>query len=158
MTTPEDGIETEAEARRTAQGERRGRADDRVLQQTLIAGLAASANDLAGVARDLHRASILSRTERLVLLGILLVNLVIGAVVAVGVYKLQNLAETNRANGQLIVDCTTPGGTCYDQAQQQTGAAVATLSRVVVAAVECADQLDGPAVQACITARVKAGK
>lgn len=173
---PRTDIAVEADAAQAARDEQQARAGQRladagliaehgVTTQVLLAGLAASANDLAAVAKDLYRASVLSRAERAVLLAILVVNLLIGGVVAYGVWRLNGLADTNRALGevnrtssQTIVDCTRPGGVCYERAQQQTAAAVASLNLVTIAATECADAYDGAALHDCILRRVKAGR
>lgn len=166
---PRDGIEAERVAHETAAREQRHRAEDRlqtagliadqhVLQTAVMAGLAASAQDLKSVAEDLARASRLSRLERLVLFATGLVLVALVAVVGYGVLRLNGLAETNRANGQTVVDCTQPGGACYQRAQDQTAAAVAQLNMVTIIATECADTYHGARLHTCIVDRIKAGR
>lgn len=170
MPRRREGIDAEAEARRVAETEQQARAADRqstpvpsandphLSQMALLAGLAVAAKDLSENAKQLYRASVLSRVERVMLLAILIINLLTSGIVGYGVLRLNGLAETNRNYGQTIVDCTQPGGQCFKRGQEQTAAAVAQLSLVSIAAVECADRYDGEALHRCITARLETGR
>lgn len=94
-------------------------------------------------------------------LGILLA-LGMGSVVLISQYELQRLgsvaADTKR-NSDRLVDCTTPGGKCYEQGRSTTSGAVGTINRVAITVEYCAGHL-GPsatiaALNACVTAIVK---
>lgn len=94
-------------------------------------------------------------------LGILLA-LGMGAVVLISQYQLQQLgsvaADTKR-NSDRLVDCTTPGGKCYEQGRSATGGAVGTINKVTISAIYCSGKL-GPvatiaALNACVAALIK---
>lgn len=79
--------------------------------------------------------------------------------------KVQTLTEQNVelnklsvSNGDLIVDCTTPGGGCYERSRAETGKVVLNLNQVTKAAVICADQpgvITASAMESCITTEIK---
>lgn len=79
--------------------------------------------------------------------------------------KVQTLTEQNVelnklsvSNGELIVDCTTPGGGCYERSRQATGQAVLSLNQVTKAAVICADRpgvITTSEMESCITIEIK---
>lgn len=84
-----------------------------------------------------------------------------GAVVLISQYQLQRLgsvaADTKR-NSDRLVDCTTPGGKCYEQGRSATGGAVGTINKVTISAIYCSGKL-GPAatvaaLNACVTALI----
>lgn len=97
-------------------------------------------------------------------------NYVLGVAVAVmlgyillnGQAQLQQLgkvAADTKANSDRLVDCTTPGGKCYEQGRSTTSGAVGTINRVAVTVEYCAGHL-GPtatiaALNACVVAIVK---
>jgi hypothetical protein len=151
VTTPEDGIEAERVAHEQAVREQKDRAAARIKQDALLAALLTRVGDLADATHQLTRASILSRIERIALFTIVL--LVLGISVGVGLIGL-----SNRHGVRIVVDCTQPGGLCYQRAQDQTAAAVAQLNLVTIISAECADAYTGRALHDCIIRRVKAGK
>ena len=76
------------------------------------------------------------------LIALLVVGLVVTLVTAtlVGTDNTNTIRENQRdtkASLALIRSCTSPGGECYKRGQQQTGAAVATINRVVILAAAC---------------------
>lgn len=114
------------------------------LRDALIAGLAAAANDIAEMARDLFTAARLTRLERGIALGLLALNLLIGIGVAVMVAQVFSIAHANRqtnvatqATLDAIKDCTTQGGECHKQGEAQTQGAVADVGLLIVVTVEC---------------------
>lgn len=162
-------IAAEAEAVRTAAIEAQARAAERLAavgvatdphtaQLALLAGVAATAQDLNRHAEDLIRASRLSRLERIALFTIAFLVLGLIGVTGFGVLRLNGLADVNKTNGQTVIDCTQPGGVCYQRAQDQTAAAVAQLNLVTIAAVECDDAYNGARLHACILSRIRTGK
>lgn len=131
--------------------------------EVLVAGLAGAASDLAQVGRDLLRQSVLTRVQRLVI-GAVLFFLVVSttaSLVVVGILlhsssqaKAQRDQQTTVTN--TILDCTQPGGTCYERNARQTTALIAQLNATTLITVECADAYDGnEAISACVTRRLK---
>lgn len=120
--------------------------------------LAAAAENLAAVedrlaatlaAHDRRaRFNVVERVGIAVLLAIMAAALVVLFVIAVG----------NKHNGELIRDCTIPNGDCYRQQQQRTGDVVGELQRLAVSAAQCADAGTDPQIQACIEAKLRAGR
>lgn len=51
--------------------------------------------------------------------------------------RLTEIAETNRSNGALLLDCTTPEGQCYRDGQARTGEAIGTINEVTILAAAC---------------------
>lgn len=59
-----------------------------------------------------------------------------------------------------LVDCTTPGGKCYEQGRSATTGAVGTINQVVTVTVYCAKKADRATVtlaqiQDCVNAQLK---
>lgn len=55
--------------------------------------------------------------------------------------QLVRIASSNEALNRRMLDCTQPTGTCYREGQSRTGAAIATINEVTVAAAFCAKTL-----------------
>lgn len=131
--------------------------------EILVAGLAGAAGDLAQVGRDLLRQSVLTRVQRIVIAAVLffLVISASASVVVLGILlhnsstaKAQRDQQTTLS--QTIVDCTQPGGACYERNQTNLTAVVAQLNRNTVIAVECGDAYHGQvAISTCVTRRLK---
>jgi hypothetical protein len=88
--------------------------------------------------------------------------ILLGLVVVVQGYQLQKLtgvaADTKR-NSDRLVDCTTPGGKCFEQSRSATSGAVGSINRVTVAAIYCSGKL-GPtatidAINHCVATQIK---
>lgn len=66
--------------------------------------------------------------------------------------------STNNFAARLI-DCTTPGGKCYEQGRSATSGAVGTISKVTIAAIYCSGKLGPTAtitqLNGCVTVLVK---
>jgi hypothetical protein len=65
--------------------------------------------------------------------------------------------KTNVGTNERIVDCTTPGGKCYQQGQKRTGAAVADILKGATYAIACADKRGVQTeaeIQACVLKRI----
>lgn len=69
-------------------------------------------------------------------------------------------SQINRANGQRLIDCTTPKHPCYEQSQRRQAQVIgdppAPINTVIVLAAACADK-PGAQTQADIRACVLAG-
>ncbi|MCW2545373.1 MAG: hypothetical protein JWM40_2925 [Frankiales bacterium] len=131
--------------------------------EILVAGLASRVGEVAQVGRDLLRQSVLTRVQRIVIAAVLffLVISASASVVALGILlnnsssaKAQRDEQT--ALSQTIVDCTQPGGACYERNQTNLAGVIAQLNRNTVIAVECGDAYNGQvAISACVTRRLK---
>ena len=129
----------------------------------LVAGLAGGVSDLAQTAHELLRQSMLTRVQRLVLSAVLffLVISTSASVVALGILlhtsgqaKVQRQQQSDLS--RTILDCTQPGGVCYERNQNQTAALISQLERNFLITVECADAHDGDtAISACVTERLR---
>lgn len=117
------------------------------MRDALIAGLAGAASELAEVGQELYRATVLSKAQRVVVGTTLAVMLAATAGLFYVAMELRDIAEAsrqnsvvNRQNSELLVDCTVPGGECYERGQNRTGEAVAVIGRASVAAAYCAQR------------------
>lgn len=66
---------------------------------------------------------------------------------------LKILARDNKATMDLVEDCTSPGGECYDRGARRTGEAVGTINQITIYAAACAKQPANVTVrqiQACV--------
>lgn len=134
------------------------------LRDAMIAGLAAAANDLSKAAINLVGAARLTRLEKTVAIVLLLVNTAGMVGIIILGFLLLGLASDNRDNGDAtragtarIVDCTTPGGDCYEAGQAGQAKAISTLVQAQIAVSVCArDPLnfDEAAVQKCVSDRL----
>lgn len=70
--------------------------------------------------------------------------------------RLTEIAETNRANGQRLIDCTTPGGQCFEDGNDRTGEAIGTINEVTILAASCV-QLPGIDTEAEIRECIEQG-
>lgn len=108
----------------------------------LPAHLTESLNNLGAAARDLAaetRAERLAqrRRDRLVVALLALVALLVASLVMLALVN----RRTNTQNRQIIQqigDCTTAGGTCYEDGQRRTGDAIAELVRAQLLVEACA--------------------
>jgi hypothetical protein len=105
----------------------------------------------------------------LVVIGILALFMLMVLAIA---WQSNRIAHDTKRNADTLIDCTTPGGRCYEEGRARTGEAVAVLQGVQLYIVECSRALPvpeyppGPAfdrkfescVQAKVTAAQKAGK
>lgn len=88
-----------------------------------------------------------------VMLGYILLN---------GQAQLQQLgkvAKDTKTNSDRLVDCTTPGGKCFEQGRSSTSGAIGTINKVTISAIYCSGKL-GPAatvaaLNACVVALIK---
>jgi hypothetical protein len=120
-----------------------------LLRDAMIAGLAGAASDVAEVGRMLYKATVLSKVQRVVIYATL-------AFVVVCMMGLIVIAGLNRAGNSRIVDCTTPGGECYERSQTETGKLIDHLIRQNEAAAYCSPRSVKPAdYQACIAGYAK---
>lgn len=69
------------------------------------------------------------------------------------------ILKSTKQTAELVEECTTPGGECYERGQENTGKAVSDIGRVTVLAAACAaslspEQVDVPTradmIQRCI--------
>lgn len=136
-----------------------GPADERgEVREALIAGLAASAGELSSVARELTAATRVGRAERIIIGALSLFLVVLSVVSYISIHKLQDIGKTNRSNTDLIVDCTTPGGVCYERGRKSTGSAIATINDVTIAASYCAQfNTTQATIRKCIEAELAKG-
>lgn len=156
MSSPDHAPETDAEASARA-------VESFDLRDAMIAGLASGVNDLTQVARDLYKASVLTRVQKVVVAVVLTGTMVTSGLSLILVVRLNGIASTNRANNvatrentAVIKDCTDPDGSCFAEAQARTAALVAQLNSATLIAVECADAHNGDeAISACVTRRLK---
>lgn len=76
----------------------------------------------------------------------LLATVILGTVLLV---RLSDVAEVNKANGEIVKDCTTPGGECFERGQRATGDAVGSINKVTILVARC--QAAGRAdLEACV--------
>ena len=54
--------------------------------------------------------------------------------------QLRSLAEQNKGSLQLIEDCTTAGGECYERGRKNTAGVVEILNEFEVYVIACADR------------------
>lgn len=77
-------------------------------------------------------------------LSMLAVSAAIGGLIYLALNN-RDLIEQVRTTNHRLIDCTTPGGDCYQQSQQRTGEAIVGINegtlRVIAAALSC--QADG---------------
>ena len=69
----------------------------------------------------------------------------LGAAVVAMLLLLVAIALGNRSNGQVIRDCTTPGGECFERSAKRQAAVIgeppAPINDVVILAAACADRV-----------------
>lgn len=93
-----------------------------------------------------------SRAIRLLTVTALVLALLFVAFTFVFSLLTYNSAASQRAQ---ILSCTTPQGSCYQRGQKQTGQAVASINKVVVAAAECAKRYEVEHdIEVCIRRKV----
>jgi hypothetical protein len=101
--------------------------------------------------------------------GTLVMVLGIGAGLLVAVDKLTDIAETNKANGTLLVECTTSPDErhppvlqpkeddCYLRSRNETGTVVTQINKVSIVAAACGSAHPGDvaATQRCVEEGLK---
>lgn len=63
-----------------------------------------------------------------------------------GMANLQDIATDTNQSAELLVDCTTPAGQCYQNGDRRSGAAVQTINRVSVLAAYCSKKPENVSV------------
>lgn len=101
--------------------------------KTSMAALVAESQALRS---DVHRAEQARKRANQI-------NAVVLGVVALFVAALAVIGYQVSVTNQRMVDCTTPGGRCYQQGQQRTAAAVGDVLRVSIYMAECSRLLPG---------------
>lgn len=111
---------------------------------------------------DVRTAEAARRRASHISAGVLgLLVIFIGLLLAVTWQNNQLAHQVNRTN-KVMVDCTTPGGSCYKEGEVRTGKAIGDIIRAEVFMAECArlypDEA-GPAydkkLEACVMERLK---
>jgi hypothetical protein len=109
------------------------------------AAIAALTGELQALRVDVQEdAKIRIRKQHRITAALLVLAVVILLVLGVSILSWQ-IARQVRTTNARMVDCTTPGGDCYQDAQRRTGDAVAVVGRRIdgstkaaIYAVECA--------------------
>lgn len=78
------------------------------------------------------------RTVTQIAAGAALIALVFLVLIFVLLVQLGHLQHAGRSVGRQIADCTTPGGSCYQRNQAQTGKAVGSINQVTIIVGRCA--------------------
>lgn len=123
------------------------------LRDAMIAGLAAGANDLAEAAQNLVSAARLSRWEKIIAIFLLALSTISTVAVGVMAVLLLNIAQDNRANGNLIRDCVVVGGECYREQNARSKAVVQRIIESNQVFVRCSlvtPRLDDDGYDACV--------
>lgn len=117
-----------------------------LLRDAMIAGLAGAANDVADVGRELYKATVMSRIQRVVIFATL-------ALVFVMLVAQLITSQINRSTLDAVKDCTEPGGECFRRGQENTAKAVELLMTRSEAANYCSPRVMGIAqYKTCIAA------
>ena len=103
------------------------------------------------------RAAKIANYALAVAIAVLLAYLTVNS--QVELQQLSKVAKDTKTNSERLVDCTTPGGKCYEQGRSTTSGAIGTINRIAITIEYCAGHL-GPtatiaALNACVTAIVK---
>jgi hypothetical protein len=86
---------------------------------------------------DVHGAEQARRRANKINMGVLaFVALFVVMLVAIAWQNNQVINQVQQANNRLV-DCTTPGGVCYEQGQKRTGAAIIALTRISIYVSQC---------------------
>lgn len=101
---------------------------------------------------------VLNRKRQLYHLSLWAFGIVLSAVLVVILTIVFLNSEENHKGVQRLLDCTTPGGVCYQQGRDSQSGAVGTINRITVVAVYCA-KLPGNTtlaqIQACVELNLK---
>lgn len=141
-----------------------------------VDGLRSSLTDLIAESKalraDVHSAEALRaqkiaqiRRESLINLAILAGLALFMMIVLAVAYQNNQIAKDTKRNADLIADCTTAGGRCYESGRARSGEAVGTLQRIQLYIVECSRALPvreyppGPRFdrpfETCVTAKLR---
>lgn len=134
------------------------------INPALIAGLAVEAEKLSQegqrLSDELHARGVELHQVAVALTGALdalaKYRRLVAALAVVAVFAMAGLgviAALNLRNGHIIKSCTTPGGSCWERSQQQTGEAI---SRLVLAFCSGLYPHDAESAQQCGVAALKA--
>lgn len=70
-----------------------------------------------------------------------------------------SVSISNSKSAKILVDCTTPGHQCYEQARSANSGAVGTINRSTIAAIYCSGKLGPTAtvsqLQFCVLTLIK---
>ncbi len=88
----------------------------------------------------------------------------VGMLLAIG-YQNNQLAQQTTQTNKAIEDCSTPGGTCYEEGQKRTAAAVAALTKISIYVSQCGRLYPGESgpeydakIERCVAARLAAAQ
>lgn len=114
-----------------------------------VAALSGSMRDLLEQAdalrTDVHTAERARRRQNTISTAILAVLAGFVAIALVLAWQGNRTIAQTRETNERIVDCTSPGGQCYQDGSQRTGAAVTAIVWASIYMAECARQRPGDA-------------
>lgn len=64
-------------------------------------------------------------------------SMVIVGILLAGMARLEAITTSTNSNSQLLIDCTSPTGKCYQDGQRRTGSAIGTINQVSIYAAYC---------------------
>lgn len=153
---------------------RRRKGDQRsvVERNALVEAMPADADLIQVVAQNARQNAVNSRiitwlTGSSALMAVLVAML--GVVIAVlivsisqqdhSLREIRQIGVANRANGDVVRDCNTPGGKCYQQQQQRIEGAVGELTQTMLAVGECLSKRpqSEKILHACVSTALKSG-
>jgi hypothetical protein len=129
--------------------------------KALIAESVALRTDVAAAERARLHAERARRRENQIGLVLIGLSAVLMLVVAGIGWQGYQIARDTRATNEKVVDCTTPGGVCYQQGQARTGQAVDAVLKASVFVAECSRLRPGDsgpvfdaALEQCVAAKL----
>lgn len=126
--------------------------------ESLLASLEAESQALRA---DVHSAEQARKRSNQINFGVLLVlALFVGMVLVIGWQNNQVITQVQRTNNA-IADCSTVGGTCYEEGRKRTAEAIGTLTRISIFVSQCARLFPGEVgpeydkkIEACVMDRL----
>lgn len=64
-------------------------------------------------------------------------SMVIVGILLAGMARLEAITLGTRTNSQILIDCTSPTGKCYQASEKRTGSAIGTINQVSIYAAYC---------------------
>lgn len=104
----------------------------------------------------------LYEVSKMVLIAITCVaTILILSLIGVGMNQLSDVSENTNHFARVLVDCTTPNGECYKNANRNQSGAIKNINEVTVLASYCAKQPGNTTenqIRSCIESRLPKGQ
>lgn len=131
--------------------DRTGRGDVITMLDRVITEAEGVRGDVAAANRIRRRDNRVTHAAAVVIVLLLVAAIVLTAQNQRLARQNTDLGRQNQRISELIADCTTEGGTCYEEGRRRTGDAISEVVRANIAVQQCAERVSPDLLESCVS-------